>query len=277
MSASVFVIILISAALHATWNAIVKVAGDKLSTTAVITASASLLAVVSLPFLPSPDRASWPFIIASVLVHVVYFSMIVWTYRLADMSRAYPLMRGSSPLIVAVLGFSLFGERLAPLAWIGMSVLCLGIVGVMGGVRRSDAKGVAVALGNGVIIASYTLVDGIGVRRSGSAVAYTLWVFMLTGIPLTLWRVSTQRALLFHNLRHRWHMGVIGGAATIGSYGLALWAMVFSPVAVVAALREVSVLFGAAISVLLLKERFSRGQLAAVCTIMLGVVLLRLA
>ncbi len=276
MQSGVFTIILLSAALHAAWNAIVKGSGHQMVSTALVTASASLLALAALCVVTPPARASWPFILASVLVHVAYFLLLARTYRLADMVQTYPLMRGSAPLLLMIFGMSWLGERLSVTAWVGVFVLCVGIFGMMAGGGRAHAGAVGLALVNGVIIAGYTLIDGIGVRRSGGALAYTSWVFLLTGIPLLAWTVTTQPRLLIHGIRRYGWLGLFGGFSTIASYGLALWAMMLTPVAVIAALRETSILFGAIISACVLKERLSGARVASVATIALGAVILRL-
>ncbi len=275
MQAGVFWIIMFSAVLHAAWNAIVKGAGHQLVATALVTASASMLAFATLWVVGLPSPQSWPFILASVSVHVAYFLLLARTYRVADMGQTYPVMRGSAPLLLMIFGMSWLGERLSVTAWVGVFVLCVGIFSMMAGSRRAGAKGVWLALINGVIIAVYTLIDGVGVRRSGGALAYTSAVFMLTGMPLLAWTLATQPRLLLHGLRRYWLLGLVGGVSTLASYGLALWAMLVAPVAVVAALRETSILFGALISTLVLKERLSVSRAMAVATIALGAAILR--
>mgnify|MGYP001555957766 CR=1 FL=1 len=277
MGISVFAIVLVAAALHASWNAIVKGGGDTLLTTVLVTGAAALFAVVSLPFLPPPARASWAFIAASALLQIVYFVLVARAYRVADMSLTYPLMRGTAPVLVAIASVMWLSEPLSARAWLGLGVICAGILGMTGAVPRNAKAGIGLALGNAIVIAGYTLIDGIGVRRSGAPAAYTLWIFLLSGVALSSWAWLRQRAVLQGYIRRNWHLGLGGGAGTIGSYGLALWAMTVTPVAIVAALRETSILFGTAISALLLHERVGRARIAGVCVIVVGAILLRLA
>ncbi len=278
MEVSVFAIVILAAALHASWNAIVKRGDDTLLTTVLVTGSASLLALVSLPFLPQPARESWPFIAASALFQIAYFALVARAYRVADMSLTYPLMRGTAPLLVALASVMWLGEPLTGIAWLGLGVICAGILGMTGGMPRSaDRAGVMIALVNALVIAGYTLIDGIGVRRSGAPASYTLWIFLLTGAALSAWALTAKRAAYQSYIRRNWGLGLIGGAGTIGSYGLALWAMTVAPVAVVAALRETSILFGVVISALLLHERVGRARMIGVLIIAGGAALLRLA
>lgn len=278
MELSVFTIVILAAALHAAWNAIVKGGGDTLLTTVLVTGAAALLAIVSLPFLASPARESWPFIAASALFQIVYFVLVARAYRVADMSLTYPLMRGTAPLLVALASVMWLSEPLSAYAWLGLGVICGGILSMAGAIPRGANKaGVVLALGNAIVIAGYTLIDGVGVRKSGAPAAYTLWIFLLSGSTLVAWALTSRREYFGSYMDRNWHLGLIGGAGTIGSYGLALWAMTVAPVAVVAALRETSILFGTAISALVLHERVGRARIAGVCIIAAGAILLRLA
>jgi drug/metabolite transporter (DMT)-like permease len=276
MHVLVFLAVLLAAFLHAAWNAIVKSAGDKFLTTIIVATSAAVLAAVLLPLLSQPDAGSWGYIAASALIHVVYFMLIALAYHLADMSQAYPLMRGTAPFLVALVGAFALGEKLSSAAWIGICLISLGVLSLVGLKQEGDGKGIALALFNAVVIASYTLIDGSGVRLSGSPVAYTLWVFLLTGVPLGAWAIATSGRAAFARAGLDWRIGLIGGMGTLAAYSLVLWAMTAAPVAVVAALRETSIVFGTAISGLVLKERVGAARLAAVCIIALGAIALRL-
>ncbi|QYE34694.1 EamA family transporter [Polymorphobacter sp. PAMC 29334] len=278
MDISVFAIVIFAAALHATWNAIVKGGSDTLLTTVLVTGAAALLATVCLPFLTAPARESWPFIAASAVFQIVYFVLVARAYHLADMSLTYPLMRGTAPLLVALASVIWLSEPLSASAWLGLGVICAGILSMAGAIPRGANKaGIVLALGNAVVIAGYTLIDGAGVRRSHAPAAYTLWIFLLSGTALSAWALARSRRSFGGYVGRNWHLGLIGGAGTVGSYGLALWAMTVAPIAVVAALRETSILFGTAISALLLHERVGRARIVGVGIIATGAILLRLA
>ena len=273
----VFAIVMFAALLHASWNAIVKSGGDKFLTTIMVTASASGLSAALLPFLTTPAPASWPYAAASAVLQIVYFLLIARTYQVADMSQTYPLMRGAAPLIVALVSVSQMGVVLTPIAWTGVLAICLGIFSIALGNRLKERKGVYLALVNAVVIAGYTLIDGVGVRRSGAPAAYTLWVFLLTGLPLTLWAISTRRVEFSSYFRRHWRLGLAGGVGTTASYGLALWAMTVAPVAIVAAMRETSILFGTLIAALVLREPVGPRRVISACIIACGAAILRLA
>ncbi len=277
MTIGVFLVVLLAAALHATWNALVKGGSDKLLTTIMVTGSAALIAMVLLPFLPAPARPSWPFIAASTILQYGYFILVAQTYRVADMSQTYPLMRGTAPLLVAVASMAFLHEPLAPLAWLGVLMICCGIIGMAAGRRVRPGRGVGLALLNAVVIAGYTLIDGAGVRRSGAPASYTLWIFLMTGAPFTIWAIAARRQAFHRYVASHWPAGLVGGMGTILAYGLALWAMTLAPVAMIAALRETSILFAIAISALFLKERVRFASIAGACIIAAGAIVLRLA
>ena len=277
MTLSVFCILLFAALLHASWNAIVKAGTDKLYSAISVSGSATLIALVLLPFSPQPSVASWPFLVVSCALQVVYTVLVAKTYQVSDMSQTYPLMRGSAPLLVAITSVAFLGSNLSTSAWIGIAIICAGILAMATSGRSTNKAGLALAFLNAGVIASYTLIDGLGVRLSGTPAAYTLWIFLLTGIPLIVWAFAARRMAFQNYIATNWHLGMIGGAGTIVSYGLALWAMTLAPVAVIAALRETSILFGTAISALVLKEHISIVRVIAVGIIAVGAGILRFA
>lgn len=277
MSIFLFSVILFAALLHALWNTLVKSAPDKFLTTTLVTASATLLAVVLLPFLPAPLAASWPYIVLSAVLQVVYYTLVARVYHIVDIGQAYPIMRGGAPLLVAVLNLFIQKEVLPPATWLGVCVICVGILCMTTLHSRSQRSGVILSLLIAAIIASYTLVDGMGVRLSHAPAAYTLWIFLLTGLPLLGWSVVRNPARIGRYALKNWSYGIIGGASTIVSYGLALWAMTYAPIAVVAALRETSILFVTLISVFILHETVSRRRILGACVIAMGAMVLRLA
>ena len=242
----------------------------------MITTVAAVLALAVVPFLPLPARESWPFLGAGVLLQVLYFVLLARTYRIAEMSQAYPVMRGIAPLLVAAASVFLLAEPLSWRACLGVAVVATGILSMAARPPAGQGRGLALALLNGCVIASYTIVDGLGVRRSGAPVAYTLWIFLLAGIPLAVWPLVARRREFLQYVRDFWHLGIVGGAGSVTSYGLALWAMTVAPIAMVSALRETSILFGIVISAVFLKEAVPRMRIVAACIVVCGVVLIRL-
>lgn len=277
MTLSVFCILLFAGLLHASWNAIVKAGNDKLYSAIGVSGSAATIALVLIPFSPLPSAASIPFLAASTVLQVIYTVLVARTYQVSDMSQTYPLMRGTAPLLVAIISVLLLGETLSSLAWVGIVVICTAILAMAFSSQTGSQRGVILALVNACFIAGYTLIDGTGVRLSGTALGYTLWSFFLNGSTLLCWAMIARRREASRYLVQHWKKGLLGGMGTMGSYGLALWAMTQAPLAVVAALRESSILFGALIAWLLLKERVAGVRLLAAGCIAAGAILLRLS
>ena len=273
MPLSIFLLVLLAAALHASWNAIVKRGTDKLLGTVLVTASAALLSAAILPFLPLPHAASWPWLAASVALQAGYYAMVARCYQHADMSVAYPLMRGCAPLLVA-LASTASSEDMPMAAWAGILLISLGIVGMAIGAR---ATALGLPLLTALMIAIYTLVDAHGARLSGHAISYTLWLFLLSGLPLPTWMAMHRRRELLSYARSHWRLGLVGGIGTTTSYAIALWAMTQVPVAMVSALRETSILFALLISTLLLGEQVRRIRWLAASIIVCGAAALRMA
>ncbi|MBT2767485.1 EamA family transporter [Stenotrophomonas sp. ISL-67] len=273
MSSFLFCTVLVAGLLHASWNAIVKRGSDTLFTTVLVTGSAALIAALCLPFVAAPDPRSWPWLAMSTVLQAGYYVLVARTYRLTDMSAAYPLMRGCAPIVVALLGGVLLGERLPGVAWAGIGLICVGILCMAHGIVRRQMWLPLIVAG---VIATYTMVDAWGARQSGSAVGYTLWLFLLSGLPLPIWALCTRVPQLSAYARANWGYGVVGGVGTLTSYGVVLWAMTQAPVAMISALRETSILFGVLISALVLRERVTRRRWMAAGLIVAGAVLLRL-
>jgi len=276
MSLLVFGMILFSAALHATWNAVVKGGDDKLQSMILVAAFGAVPGIVLLPFLPPIAPAAWPFLAISVTLEIAYSALVAATYANADMSRAYPLMRGTPPLIVALVSTIALGIVISPVAWLGIALASAGLLSLTLRGVGGDGRGIAFAFVNALVIASYTLVDSFGVRASGTPITYTMWIFVLVGAPLTLWALVRKPGFVAY-ARRGWKLGLVGGLGTLGSYGIVLWAMTQAPVPLVAALRETSILFGTAIAAFILRERVTRTRIIAVLMIAAGATVLKFA
>jgi phosphonate utilization associated putative membrane protein len=276
MSPLVTTLVLGSALLHASWNAIIKSSRDVMLDTAMVAAGAGVLSLPLTALVPLPASASWPYLGASVAIHVGYFTTLARAYRVGDLGHAYPLMRGTAPLLVALFGIVLLDERPGATMWLGIVLISAGILSI-GLLQEGRAHRDATlwALANAAIIAAYTLVDGAGARLSGTPVGYGAWLFWLQGLPfVALVIVLRRRAALDYAMR-TWQRGLAGGLCVISAYGIVLWAMTQAPVAAVAALRETSVIFAALLGTIFLKERFGRSRVIGACAVALGVIALR--
>jgi phosphonate utilization associated putative membrane protein len=270
--------VLFGAVLHASWNALVKSSEDKALDTALIHVLGSAVALPFLAIVGLPPAASWPYIAGSLTIHIAYYIALTGAYKHGDLGLTYPLMRGTAPLLVALSAAATVGESLSPLAWAGVLGVSCGVLTLgLSPHAFASPRAVGFALANAVVIASYTIVDAVGSRTSGAPLVYVLTLFALDGWPFALIVIARRRgANVLPYARKRWPVALAGATASLGSYGIALWAMTRAPVATVAALRETSVLFAALIGTWFLKEAFTARRAVGTAAIVAGVMALRL-
>ena len=282
LNSGVLAAVLGAAALHALWNSLVKSASDKFLSSAIVALWCGVAAVMAALVLPRPAGAAFSFIIASALIHIVYFILVGQLYRSADLSVAYPIMRGLAPLIAAVIALVTLGEAPPPIASLGVAALVVGVLamGASGFAHgRINRPTILVALANSAVIAIYSVIDGQGARLSGAgsafAFAYNSWADALTALaylPIILFlrgRVAVSAFVV------DWRRGLVGGLAAFFGYAIVIWAMTRAPIAAIAALRETSVVFAAIIGVVALGEPFHAQRAVAVLVILAGIILLR--
>jgi drug/metabolite transporter (DMT)-like permease len=265
--------------LHAGWNALLKSApgGDVLLDTASVVAGGALCALAIVPFVPLPASAAWPYLAASTVIHLGYNLTLAQAYRTGDLSFAYPLMRGTAPLLVALLGIVLLRELPSLPVALGILLISLGIVSIAFVQQRKHPPNATYwALTNAALIAAYTLVDATGARASGNAASYVSWLLFVEALPFLAWVLARRGLLAVGYVRRGARRGLIGGACSLAAYGIVLWAMTRAPVAAVAALRETSVLFAALMGSLWLKEGFGLLRFAGATSVVLGIAALRL-
>ena len=251
-------LMLASGAAHAVVNAIVKSGGDKMSSRALVDGSSALL-VLPLAFVVPFPTAALPFLLASFAVHTVYLVCLIKAFEGADMSAVYPVMRGSAPVIAAVAAVLWLRD---PVTWpvvAGLLLVSLGTLAVAWW-NPPSRRALAWALATGASIAAYTVIDAKGVRAAPSALSYAVWVFILLGFGIGALFAVWRGKHFVTEARSQWKPGLIAGALSLVTYGLALWAYRLGDVPRLAALRESSILFGVAIAFIFLKERVSLGR-----------------
>lgn len=277
MSTLVLVAVLAAAAMHAVWNALVKHGGDPTLRLAIVALTGTAIGLPLIPFVAAPDAAAWPWLGASVVIHFAYYFALSLSYRLGDLSFAYPLARGTAPPLVAIGGM-LAGDRLAggelvALVMICAGILCLVLLGRGDGDGRS---GIGAAVVCGALIGAYTICDGIGVRAAGGTLGYIVWLFVIDGIVFGTAILWQRRARLRLELPAVLRPALAGGALSMGAYGIVIWAMSLAPLALVSAVRETSVVLAAAIGSRLMGEGMARQRIAAAGLVCGGIVALRL-
>jgi len=278
MDPVVFVAVLAAASMHAGWNAVVKVGLDRFSSVLLLCLSSAVISLGLMPFFPFPASEAWPWILASAFIHTGYKLSLVRAYEHGDLSQVYPLARGTAPLVVAIVGATALGEtmtveKLLAVIFIGMGVCLMALK--RGAISSMPPQAFGYALATAGFTASYTLVDGIGARLSGSASGYILTLNVIDGITTVGFALLTRGPGIFAKLVPAWRTGLSAGALSLASYWIAIWAFTKAPIALVAALRETSVLFAVLIAVVFLKEHAGPTRIAAAGLIMSGVVLMR--
>lgn len=280
MDLSVFLAVLFAAALHATWNALVKGNSDKfLAMTAIVVGHAPL-PLLLLPFIPLPAAASWPYILVGVALHLAYQFFLLFSYRLGDLTQVYPIARGVAPLIVAgvsiaFLGVQLSSSALIAITIIGCAIMSLVFVRSSAGLRNPGAA--AMALVTGCFIASYSLCDGLGARQAGTAVGYYAWLTLINAalfaVIIRVAKPGTIRLVVTDGRM----LAIVGGGASFLAYALVTWAFTQAPIALVTALRETSIVFALIIGVVFLKEPLNLVKVASTMATLVGVAILRVS
>ena len=281
MSTFVFAAVLFAAACHAGWNATIKRGLDPLATTVLISIGAALVSAVFLPVVGLPAKAAWPWCITSVLIHLFYFAALIESYRAGDMGQVYPIARGAAPLMTATATTLLIGEPLGLAGWCGIVLLVAGVLllSLRGGrdLAKLDRRAVGFALFTSVTVCGYSVVDGLGARSAGNPNAYSVALFVGIGPVMAIYALARRGGEIVPAMARNWSVGLAGGALQVGSYMIAIWAMTLAPIAIVAALRETSVLFGAVIAVAFLGEPLRASRIVAAAMIVVGLISIRLA
>lgn len=278
MSATVFLAVLSAALLHASWNAVVRLGGDRFQAIILMSSSQGLIGLAMVLAFPMPAAAAWPWLIASGIVHTAYKMFLAAAYTHGDLSRVYPIARGAAPVMVAIFAAIFLSEAVDAMGYAGIALVAIGIMFMARGVF-TGGEAVALlpfAIGSAICTAAYSVLDGLGARAAGTAAGFTGWLFLIDAILITgcglAWR---GRRILPRSLR-LWRNGAIAGAMSLGAYWIVIWAMTVAPIPLVTALRETSVLFATAIGIFVMGERSSASKVLAAVIILAGVVVTRL-
>lgn len=271
-------LVLLAALLHAGWNAMAKSGGTPEYSIASYQLVGSLICGALVFTVPIPDSSSWPMILASVIIHNAYYYTLAMSYRTGDLSQVYPLFRGLAPVLVAI-GAALFaGEWLSTGSLLGIGLISFGLTSLTlfgGRLGKISTAALAWALATSVLIAFYTIVDGLGVRLSGNSLSYIFWLFLLEPLPICSYLLLTRKTQWFAYMSQKTAKVLAGGLASSVAYGLVIYALGFGSMAMVSSLRETSVIFAALIGTLLFREPFGRQRVIAAILVTIGIVLIR--
>ncbi|WP_299638836.1 EamA family transporter [uncultured Ruegeria sp.] len=275
MTIQAVLIVLTAAVLHALWNAVVKGAPDKAVVLGLVSLGHAVPALIALPFVGLPVWAAVPFIIGSTLIHWGYYWFLNTAYKHGDLSVVYPISRGMTPILVTVGAIFFAGEFLPPIAWAGIVCISVGIgcLSLAGLGRNTNWIAVAAAFGTGLMIASYSIVDGIGIRLSGNTLGYIAALFVAEIIVAGFIFSTRWQRFVALPKRYVW-AGLTGGVISGLAYGLVLYAKTIAPLGVVSALRESSVIFASLIGVMWFGEGPKSNRLLAATIVAIGIVIL---
>ncbi len=278
MSLAVLLAVLGAAFLHASWNAIIKIGPSKVGAMVILSVAEVPIGLAVAMTRPLPAAEVWPWVLAAGCCHFAYKSFLTFAYEHGDLSRVYPIARGAAPMLVALVGAATLTDAVSAGQYAGIAVLGAGILLMARGVFTSgeERRLLPFALGSALATACYTMIDGLGARVSGDAVAYVAWVFVADGLMFGLGMLLWRGPGLLRVGPRAWVMGTLACVASYGAYAISIWAMTVAPIAVVAALRETSILFAVLIGWLAFGERMTRDKAMAAGLIVAGVVLTRI-
>lgn len=278
MSLWVMLAVLGAAFLHALWNSLLKVGTSRMGAMVILSMGEIPIGLAVVMARPALDWSVAPWVIAAGCAHFFYKLFLTYAYERGDLSRVYPIARGSAPLMVGLVSPFFLPDVITPVEFAGIAVLGLGILLMAQGVfaNGENRRLIPYALGSACATATYTLIDGQGARVSGDAVAYIAWVFVADGLFFAGGMLAWKGLSVLPRQRKAWGVGMIAAAASFGAYAVSVWAMTIAPIAVVAALRETSILFAVMIGWLVFGEKMTRGKALAALVIVGGVMLTRL-
>lgn len=278
MSLGVFLAVLGAAFLHAVWNALIKLGTSKVSTMVILSVVEVPIGLAVVLVSPPIDMAAVPWVIAAGCTHFAYKFFLSYAYDHGDLSRVYPIARGAAPMIVALVGGLFIADAISARQYLAIAILGGGILLMARGIfaQGENRRMLPFALGSACATATYTMIDGIGGRVSGAPGAYVAWVFVADGLIFTLGMLALRGWSILPGDRRAWALGAAASLASYGAYAVSIWAMTLAPIAVVAALRETSILFAVLIGWLAFGERMDRGKATAAVVIVAGVLLTRI-
>jgi len=278
MSFAVFLAVMGAAFLHALWNALIKLGTSKVGGMVILSIVEVPIGLAVAAFAPPIALEAIPWVIGAGCTHFAYKFFLSYAYDRGDLSRVYPIARGAAPMIVALVGAFLLADAVSTRQYMAIAVLAAGILLMARGVFASgeDRRLLPFALSSALATATYTMIDGMGARISGAPVAYVAWVFVADGLIFTCGMLALRGLDVIPRNRQAWLMGTFASGASYGAYAVSVWAMTFAPIALVAALRETSILFAVLIGWLAFGERMTKGKALAAAVIVAGVVLSRM-
>ncbi|MGI9388374.1 MAG: hypothetical protein ACR2OX_13180 [Methyloligellaceae bacterium] len=280
MTFEIILLLLFAAATHAVWNSMVKGADDDVAMASWVYCGSGTVLAPALFFLPPLPTEGWLLIFAHFCLHMIYKVLLLQMYRQGDFGQVFPIARGSAPAIITLIAIPAAGELPAPLAILGVSVICLGLIGFAlepGRFRRTGATPILLAAAAGVVVSLYTIIDALGVRLAGAGVTYFITLFTVDAIGMLVLGLYWRRGRLWPNMIICWSRGALAALLSVLNFAIVLWVMTFNQIGLVAAVRETSIVFAALIGTYWFREPFGAQRITAACVIVLGIGLINWA
>ena len=276
MEFHVLLAVLFAALMHASWNAVIRSGGDRFQGMLLLTLTQAMMGGLMAVFVPMPNGVVWMWLLLSGVFHAAYKLFLAAAYQHGDLSRVYPIARGAAPMIVVVLGFFLLPDSVFPKEYLGIGLIGVGVMMMANGVFRDGETRALIpfALGSALCTAGYSIVDGMGARVAGDATMFTAWLFIFDGLFFIGFTGLTRGTSVFKASRRAWSIGALAGGLSLITYWIAVWAMTVAPIALVAAVRETSVLFAVLIGVFVMKEKAKTAKIIAAMVILFGIVVI---
>jgi drug/metabolite transporter (DMT)-like permease len=274
----VFLAVLAAAFLHAAWRALIKTGASKQSAMLILSVGHALIGAAVAVWKGVPVAAAWPWLAGSAVIHMCYQLFLSYAYEHGDLSRVYPIARGAAPMLVLGFSAAFLADPMSRAEVAGALILGLGILLMARGVFTSgeSRRMLPFAFGSALATAGYSISDGMGARASGDALQYVGWLMMASTVLYAPAAVALKGRGLFAAPPLAWAIGMVAAAFSFGAYAIALWAMTVAPIALVAALRETSILFAVLLGWLVFRERMTPEKVVASAIIVAGVVVTRL-
>ena len=278
MEFHVFLAVMFAAVMHASWNAVIRSGGNRYQGMLLLTVTQGAMGLLMALFMPMPSGVVWLWVLGSGVFHTGYKLFLAAAYQHGDLSRVYPIARGAAPMMVVIVGFILLPDSVQAKEYLGIGLIGAGVMMMAQGVFASGETRtlIPLALGSAACTAGYSMVDGMGARVAGNATMYTAWLFIFDALIFSSVTAVTRGRAVFMATRKAWLVGALAGALSLTTYWIVVWAMTVAPIALVAAVRETSVLFAVLIGIFWMREKASRGKFIAALVIVFGIVVIRL-
>ena len=270
-----FFILFIAALSHAICHSLLKHSKNPLGILGITSLFEIIIFTPLVFYVPFPTSYIWSLIIASALLHGFYRLLVIYSYRFGDLSFVYPVARGGSSLLLAIISIIYLTDKISLFGFLAILIVCFGLF-LISYSKKNKFNKTAFILGllTAFMITSYTLVDGIGIRHSDNAYTYLYWMLLLNGTPTLIASLMFKNTGLRKINKDLLIKGIGFGVLAPLAYGLVVWCMQYLPIAYASAIRETSIIFATLIGLIILKEKEANSRIIPAIVIIIGIGIL---